>query len=100
MDNNINKIELYNCIERIEKLYMYDTIEFLDCVLTDDRVNPEYSANTVYNRLKEILIFEKLYFKSKIKDIPEWLSLKGYTQDEIDLLNNKMIEEDIRHNKT
>lgn len=89
-----NKNELKSCVERIEKWFRFDTITLLDCVLTDDTVNPEYSANTVYYRLEEIVNFQNQYFGIIYKDVEDYLLKNGYTREDVDLLKQKQIDEE------
>ena len=50
--------ELLRCIERIFAFYKSETLIFLDCVLEDSDIDPEYSANTVINNLLDVMKFE------------------------------------------
>lgn len=78
--------QLWDCIERIERLYCDDTITLLDYVLTDDPDDPQYSANTAYHCLEETVLFERLHFQSEIKSVKEYLLAKGYGKEDIELL--------------
>ena len=89
--------ELSACIERIVTLYTYDNITLLDCVLTDDPADPEYSANTVYSRLEDIRIFEERYFQRNYPTVESLLSANGYSQEDIALLHSKRDDENKRH---
>ena len=75
-----NKDLLNDCIEKIAVLFQYDTISLLDCVLTDDTIDPQFSAITTINRINATIEFEKLYYNRQIKNIDEWLCIKGYNQ--------------------
>ena len=86
--------QLWDCIERIERLYCDDTITLLDYVLTDNPDDPQYSANTAYHCLEEAVLFERLYFRSEIKSVKEYLLAKGYGKEDIELLKIKMGEEE------
>lgn len=97
MLNKNNKNELKLCIENIEKWFDSDTIILLDCVLTDDPDDPEYSANTAYYRLEDIIHFKELYYGVKYKDVADYMLKNGYSQEDIQLLNHKRIEENKRH---
>ncbi len=46
---------LNRCIEKI--YFKYDTATFLEGVLCDYPEDPQFSANTVYKRLMEIVTF-------------------------------------------
>lgn len=99
-----NNKEFLKCVEQIEKLFWYDTVTFLDCVLTDDEQDPQYSAITVYGRLEMVVEFEKLYSGKENYDVNSLLLDNNYTQDDIDILSKKMQQEkplrDLIHNKT
>ena len=85
--------EFLKCVENIEKLFWYDTVTFLDCVLTDDEQDPQYSAITVYGRLEMVVEFEKLYLGKENDDVNSLLLDNNYTQDDIEMLNKKMEQE-------
>lgn len=91
------KIDKISCVEKIAKLFRYDTIVLLDCVLTDDLQNPEYSANTVYDRISCLLDFENEFYIKNIKDVWQWLIVNGYSEADAELLKRKMNEENIRY---
>ena len=57
MHINLKSPEFGECIEKIVKLFSYDTYTLLDCVLTEEGTDPEYSANIVYERIRMYLIF-------------------------------------------
>lgn len=88
---------LCDCIERIEKLFFYDTLVLLDCVLADDRKEPEYSANSVYQRLEECLLFQNLYFQDQINSVSDFLKKNGYSDEDVDLLSFKKADEAKRY---
>ena len=92
-----SKNELKTCMEKIEKWFRFDTITLLDCVLTDDAVNSEYSANTAYYRLEEIVNFQRLFFGVNYSGVSDYLLKNGYSAEDIDLLCRKRIEENKRH---
>ncbi|MCQ2445758.1 MAG: hypothetical protein MJ141_02575 [Clostridia bacterium] len=89
--------ELNPCIERIEGWFESETIILLDRVLTDDPHDPEYSANTAYANLEEIVRFEELYRGIRYKDVTDYLLKNGYTPEDVKLLTEKRIDEDRRH---
>ena len=96
MQDNSKKYELDPCIVKIEKWFESDAIILLDSVLTDDSVEPEYSANTAYLRLEMIVDFHKLYLGEVYRDVSDYLLKHGYTNEDVDLLNKKRIDEDQR----
>ena len=96
LDKNINT-KLNECIERIEECFRYDTITLLDCVLTDDPIDPQYSANTAYYRLEDVVNFQELYFGIEYHDVTDFLLKNGYSSDDADLLNRKRADEIQRH---
>lgn len=64
MYNTMNNGELCDCIEDIVGWYTSDVFILLDNVLTDDMEEPEFSANTVCLRLKQIIYFRRLHHSS------------------------------------
>ena len=90
---SLNNQEFLNCVEKIEKLFWYDTITFLDCVLTDDEKAPEYSANTCYDRLEMVATFETLYLGKEDHNVISLLLENGYTVSDIETLNRKRAQE-------
>lgn len=89
--------DLKTCIEKIEKLFFYDTLTLLDCVLEDDPIDPVYSANMVCERLERSLLFQKLYYKNALLDLSELLLANGYSEKDIALLKLKQSEEKSRN---
>lgn len=87
-----NKKQFNECVEKIVKWYIGDTIELLDLVLTDDLEDPQYSAITTCKRLNEYLLYQELRGNQK-KDLTELLRESGYTQEDIDLLMVKKEQE-------
>ncbi len=97
LDKEKEDRELCDCIEKMEKLFLYDTITLLDCVLTDDPDDPEYSANMAYSRLETVMKFQSLYFGEKTNDVASFMLKEGYTQDDVDLFMANRMYEDRRH---
>ncbi len=104
MDSKFIDSDLAECIEHIVAWYTSDTFIFLDKVLTDDMVEPEFSANTVYLRLKNIVRLENLYFLPKKvstdvtdDDVDNYLVSQGYRKNDIRLLRDKRIYERKRY---
>ena len=98
-DDN-KKYKLNPCVEKIEKWFRFDTFTLLDCVLTDDEANPEYSANIVYYRIEEILNFQKQYGSVLYDDVRDYLLKNGYSSEDVELLNLKRSSEDQRYAMT
>ncbi len=92
-----NNQELCSCIVRIKEMFLSDTFILLDCVLTDNPLDPEYSANVAYDRLEEVVRFEKLYNGIECKGVSDYLLKNGYTLNDVELLNKKRIDEKRRH---
>ena len=88
-----NKKQFNECVEKIVKWYIGDTIELLDLVLTDDLEDPQFSAITTCKRLNEYLLYQELRGNPK-KDLTELLRESGYTQEDIDLLMLKKEQEE------
>lgn len=92
-----DKHKLSPCIEKIEKWFEYDTITLLDCVLTDDANDPEYSANTVFSRLEQVVDYHNQYQNAAYTDVTDYLLKNGYSSNDVELLNQKRNEEDCGH---
>lgn len=92
-----DKHKLSPCIEKIEKWFEYDTIALLDCVLTDDANDPEYSANTVFYRLEQVVDYHNQYQNAAYADVTDYLLKNGYSSNDVELLNQKRTEEDCGH---
>lgn len=99
MDKRYISKELSKCIESIYGIFNSEVFIFLDCVLTDDLDEPEYSANTAYNRLEYMRIFENEYYQKNIASVSDFLFQNGYTKEDIELLRMKCIDENRRYNQ-
>lgn len=89
-----------DCINRIVKLYYYDSISLLDCVLTDSIEEPEFSANTTYNRFFDIFQFANLYYNKEYKNVFELLLETGYSKEDIVDFQVRIKEEKERYNQS
>ena len=91
---------LKECIEKMERSYRFDTITFLDCVLEDDWSDPQFSANTVFDRLNNIILFEKIFYHQTIDiDVFEWMQTNGYSQKDVEIFKQKLSDESERYNR-
>ncbi len=90
---NNNNADLKCCIEKIEQWFRYDTISLLDCVLTDDENDPDYSAVTVYSRLEQVVKFQELYCDIKYKDVFDYLSQSNYSSEDVERFKQRILEE-------
>lgn len=70
-----------------------DSISLLDDVLSDNPMDPQYSAITAYNRLELYVEFRHLYFNSTIKTVEELLLSCGYSEEDVKLFNIKCVKE-------
>ncbi len=61
-----------------------DTIKFIDRVISDDLLEPEYSAITCSNRIIRLIQIEN-EFEKKYKTIEEYLSSIGYSKNDIEI---------------
>lgn len=61
-----------------------DTIKFIDRVISDNIVTPEYSAITCSNRIIRLIQIEN-EFEKKYKTIEEYLSSIGYSKKDIEI---------------
>ncbi len=85
LDNHFIENAINQCVEEIVRWFICDSVELLDYVLDDDPCNPQYSANTVYCRLKTYLLFRQLYYNDTIITIDELLLNSGYTESDIEI---------------
>ena len=88
-----NKDVADECLKRILRLFLYDTIILLDCVLTDDLDDPQYSANAVWNRLSDYLMYQKIHLHKNYDVVDYLLKDGGYSQEEVELLMLKKEQE-------
>lgn len=84
------------CAERVFKLFTYDTQTLLDCVLADSVDDPQFSANTAYNRLSDLVIIENSFFGRNVSTVEDYLRSLGYDEQDIALLEQKRADEDRR----
>ena len=85
--------EFKECIEEIFKWFSSETFILLDSVLTDDKENPEFSANTVLANLENMVSFERLYYGREYDSISDYLLKNHYKQEDIDdLLRLQQVE--------
>ena len=94
-----DKNDLWQCIEKIVALYKEDTLSLLDCVFSNDPNDPHFSANMVYNRLENVILFERLHFSAVDTSVYDWLKANGYSHEAIELFKRKRLEEDERKRK-
>ncbi len=87
MDNRIN--------EKIIKWFLSDSIELLDLVLSDNHNDPEYSANTAYNRIKLYAEYEASQNNVTARSVEDYLKDWGYSDEDIKLLNELRKEEHV-----
>lgn len=59
-----------------------DTIKLIDQVISDDIVNPEYSAITCSNRIIRLIQIEK-EIGNRYETIEQYLSAIGYSKEDI-----------------
>ena len=91
-----DKNNLWKHIENVVELYKDDALSLLNSVLSNDPNDPHFSANAVYDRLKNVILFERLHFSADDISVYDWLKTKGYSDKIIELLKRKMLEEDER----
>ena len=95
-DNKWNNPELHECIERIVGRYWSEAFILLDKVLSNDPNDPEYSANTVYHCLENVVTFQNLYYGEKIPNVADYLRNNGYSEEDITLLDQQRADEKCR----
>lgn len=81
------------CIERIVKLFTFDSFELLDCVLTDDEGDPHYSPNMTIQRFNDIIEFHNLYSDRPYASVEDYLLAHNYSRDDLARLKKKHTEE-------
>lgn len=92
--------ECCDVLEEIVALFSSDTFISLDCVLEDNSTEPEFSANTVYNRLYKVYMVRKLLYHEELySTMEDFLQANGYSKSDIRLLAKKRREESARHNR-
>lgn len=69
-----------------------DTIQFIDKVLSDDILNPEYSAITCSNRITRLIQLEN-GIKKRYETIEDYLSFSGYSKEDIKIFMTKREKE-------
>lgn len=84
-------------VQKIGAIFKYDALILLDCVLTDDTQNPEFSAKTVYDRLEKARLLENIIYSEKKESLSLWLISNGYSKDDICLLERKVELENNRY---
>ena len=92
-----NNEKILECIERIVKLFKYDTLTLIDCVLEDDVEDPHFSANTTLKRIEDIALFEQDYKLNRSNDAKEWLYSNGYSKEDVCLFFEKVENEKKRY---
>ena len=90
-------VELGRCMEKIVKWFDSETFIYLDCVICDDYVDPNYSANIAYKNLELDIEFQELYYGVKYKDVADYLIKNRYSVEEIKLLNKLRFEEEQKY---
>ena len=79
MRDGVKLLRKKNALKYIVKLFLYDTINDLDMVLTDSESDPQYSAITVYKRLEVYL----QYSDQNNKDVLNFIKNSGYDENDI-----------------
>lgn len=92
MPKNVQE-ERADCIHNIAEWFVCDTITLLDCVLEDGEEDPQFSANTVYRRLEEVVRFRNLYGEASYESVADYLLKNRYSREDVDLLERKRAAE-------
>ena len=88
-----NKDVADKCLERIVKLFLYDTITLVDLVLTDDPDDPQYSANAAWDRLSDYLTYQEFHSHQQLSVVEYLLKEGGYSQEDVELFLRKKEQE-------
>lgn len=85
-------------IEKISQWFFSDAVILLDDVLGDDLEDPQFSANTAFNRLKTVFSFNKIFYNQiEETDVFEWMLESGYTKEDVALFKWKIEDEQNRY---
>ena len=76
----IKNRRLSECIYRIFSRYKIEVLTFIDDVVHDDINDPQYSANTLLDRISDLLFFQEFYYNEPM------------TKEDFFKKNNKPIE--------
>ena len=95
MDTKENKIiNKEECIQLISRWFLSDTVEFLDLVLKDDTVDPNYSAITALNRLYIYIQYKRQEDGTfQCQNVSSFMSEMGYSETDLILFGNKVRKE-------
>ncbi|MCQ4021698.1 MULTISPECIES: hypothetical protein [unclassified Ruminococcus] len=86
-DDIIKKNVRNKCLGYITDVYLSDSVELLDNVLTDDQIDPQYSANTAYFRLETYVLLRRLSFDDSVKNVDEFMLNSGYTEIDVKMIH-------------
>ena len=81
-------------IEQIVQIFLSDSFIELDCVLTDDKTDPQHSANTVYNRLDLIVKYMHAAHQGKKQNVFDFIVEHGYSAEDVERFKGLLEKED------
>lgn len=91
--------ELNCCVDRIESQFKQDTITLLDMLLKNDFTSIKPSAITTFERLKDVVSYEKLCRRIGDVNVFEWMTAIGYSEKDISRLKEKIEYENAHNDK-
>ena len=94
-----NENTIAHCVRQIVRLFYYDSITLLDNVLSEDTDEPEYSANTAYQRLAMVAAFYNLSNEAASITVETIMEESGYSSEDILRLQRKRANEARGHNR-
>lgn len=87
---------LQKCVDEIVLRFKCDTLIFIDCVLTDDPKDPQFSPKTALRQAELIATYEDIIQRKTTKtSVFDWIKSQGYSKDDIDTFNKKLYEEQL-----
>ena len=84
-------------LEKMIRLFVYDSMKLLDLALTDDEEDPQISACVVCDRFETLLVYEALEEGGPARSLREYLLRSGYTEEDIRRLEEKCAAERRRY---
>lgn len=81
------------CVADMARLFTYDSIELLDCVLTDDEADPQFSPSMALRRLECVVEYQNLCTDRPYASVEDFLLAHNYRPEDLSLLEKKLAEE-------
>ena len=87
------KYRIPPCVADMARLFTYDSIELLDCVLTDDEADPQFSPSMALRRLECVVEYQNLCTDRPYASVENFLLAHNYRPEDLSLLEKKLAEE-------